>query len=85
MEQEPKSLIRRENTLPEKSSKKDDLSDLELWQPTKPMTIKEVLEEMAKQGRRALTLKEVETLMKKAGVERIEPREDDIVIEKKED
>lgn len=80
MEQEPKDLIKRENTLPEDSSKKDEFADLELWQPTKPMSVKEVLEEMKKAGRRALTLEEVEALMKKAGVETIEPKEDDIVI-----
>ncbi len=80
MEQEPKDLIKRENTLPEDSSKKDEFADLELWQPNKPMTVKEVLEEMKKSGRRALTLREVEVLMKKAGVEKIEPKEDDIII-----
>lgn len=79
MEQAPNDLVKIENTPPE------DFSDMELWQPTKPMTVKEVLEEMEKQGRRTLTLEEVEALMKKAGVDRIEPKEDDIIVEKKED
>lgn len=53
----------------------------ELWQPNKPVSVKEVIEEMEKAGRRGLTLEELKKLMQEAGPIKIEPRADDIVIE----
>ncbi len=40
------------------------VDNMEIWETTKPMTMKEVLEEMKKRGLRALTVEEVEALVK---------------------
>lgn len=73
--------------LPKNKDEKEEIirpikpGDIEFITLTKPMTMREVLEEMKKQGRRGLTIEELTSLVEKSESQRIEPKDTDIIIE----
>lgn len=73
--------------LPKNKDEKEEIirpikpGDIEFITLTKPMTMREVLEEMKKQGRRGLTIEELTSLVEKSKSQRIEPKDTDIIIE----
>lgn len=79
-----KESIQESNLVPEEQNKdlaKRPKEEVVLVRPTKPMSTKEVLEEMKKQAMRPLTLDEVQAFLKKGQADQIRSEGTDIVPE----
>ncbi len=74
MPESKSSAMAKVDTKIVKSHKKIKKEDLAFIQPTKPMTAKEVLEEVEAQGMRVLTIEELRDLIDQEQPKIIEPR-----------
>jgi hypothetical protein len=72
--QPPKTLV------PAIESKPSNSDEVTFVRPTKPMTVREVLAEMDKQGLRPVTLEGMKELIPEPNV--IEPKDTDIILDK---